>query len=402
MGTKTRTPKSSKPKQPKKDPMDVDRKRKAKPEKKVKPKPDPMDVDRKRKVKPEKKVKPKPDPMDVDRKKPGPKPKDKSNVPARSKKQYVSKGRRSKIPDKDGSSDTRLIQAGKATVKNYDGPMVPFRNSGLITPPPLMQVPTNWTRMSQAGIQPAQFPNNPMEQGYFQKAELTESEKFHQGWAGIRQTKAHFDAMYRDAKERQKIAEMEERKQMEDLGMDPDNKLDVKRFRDSKMMSPEMAEEHERRLAAAREATDMPIVGGPEDLAQDVANIAIISAMNEDQKAAQPAVSSSSQTQMGPPLNPVQRSRLNFPPNTSLVQFEQQPMPPQYDQYQQQPMPPPYDENQQLAWGPYQPLVPYEAPQVFTDENQPVGSGGGSQIVIYDPRAEVNRNFWDRKKRKQG
>jgi hypothetical protein len=60
--------------------------------------------------------------------------------------------------------------------------MVPFRNTGLITPPPLMQMPTNWNRMSQAGIQPAQFPNNPMEQGYFQKAEPTEAEKFHQGW----------------------------------------------------------------------------------------------------------------------------------------------------------------------------------------------------------------------------
>lgn len=107
---------------------------------------DRMQVDRK-----------KTDRMDVDRKK--------------------GKARGARVKVRQG---TGLIQGGRAREeKDRNAPMVPFLNSGVIAPPPLMQVPSGYIRMSQAGI-PAQqtFSNDRMAVETWRDPEFTEASKW--------------------------------------------------------------------------------------------------------------------------------------------------------------------------------------------------------------------------------
>lgn len=80
-----------------------------------------------------------------------------------------------------------LIQGGRASGQHGHLPITPFLNTGLITPPPLMTVPTGYVRMSQAGIPAPLYP-----QGSFMEVEnknwrqKTIEEQVREAWDNIR------------------------------------------------------------------------------------------------------------------------------------------------------------------------------------------------------------------------
>lgn len=90
------------------------------------------------------------------KKKPKPSRDDSSMQVDRKKKKdsmKVDRRRRSKGQRVRQQADRNTIQMGRATeTKDWSKPMVPFLNSGLITPPPLFQMPRGYSTMAQAGI----------------------------------------------------------------------------------------------------------------------------------------------------------------------------------------------------------------------------------------------------------
>ena len=77
-------------------------------------------------------------------------------VKKKTRKNSKSKGLRVKA-----RSGYNLIQGGRASGQHGHLPITPFLNTGLITPPPLMTVPTGYVRMSQAGIPAPMFAPGP-------------------------------------------------------------------------------------------------------------------------------------------------------------------------------------------------------------------------------------------------
>jgi hypothetical protein len=222
-------------------------------------------------------------------------------------KRKASKGRRVR-----SSEGTSLVQSGRAVVTPSNQPMIPFRNSGLITPPPLMQVPSGLTRMSQMGIPASMFGNDPMSTGYFQAAPQSVQQQVQAGWSPLYKAQAEQQIQAREQKQRTAAEELKFRKKMTDLDLDPNNPNDVnlyyqyeseeaqKRLEEfekkekDKKMNDVLADQ----ISAILRGADIGQTGLP---------------MNEDEKydkAAQPDVSSSSTTPMGPVLNPVEQNVL--------------------------------------------------------------------------------------------
>lgn len=135
------------------------------------------------------------------------------------KKAYKAKrGRRYR--GRTHSEGTSFIGPGIATVVKPNLPMVPFRNTGLITPPPLMQLPTNWRRMSEMGIQPAQFPNIPMQLVQVQEPK-TEAQKLAEERQQVVRTGNAMRAAAQEIQEQQKKKDELIKKYAEGVDIDP-------------------------------------------------------------------------------------------------------------------------------------------------------------------------------------